>query len=140
MHFHELKFILREINRKQTALSETSYYAISTYSGGLDSGSLPLSNKYVNKKLLLHHTHTNHKLYNTAKNLHKKCNPPQHELIITDMGLVSTVNIPLLHIRGAVFLTNLMAVAAHYNIKKIIIPENGPFMINYPVSMRCHSY
>ena len=130
-----LEFISRKASSKQTTLSETSYYAISLYSGGLDSGSLPLSNKYINKKLLLHHTHTNNKLYNVAKKLHKKCNPPQHGLIITNMDLVSTADIPLLHIRGAIFLTNLMAVAAHYNIKKIIIPENGPFMINYPVSM-----
>ena len=130
-----LKFILRKASSKQTTLSETSYYAISSYSGGLDSGSLPLSNKYINKKLLLHHTHTNNKLYSVAKKLHRKCNPPQHKLIITNMDLVSTADIPLLHMRGAIFLTNLMAVAAHYNIKKIIIPENGPFMINYPVSM-----
>ena len=69
-----------------------------------------------------------------ARDVYKKHIPKNNIKIETNLGLKSTVNIPLLHVRGVVFLTNMLSVAINYNIKKVIIPENGPFMINYPVS------
>ena len=74
-------------------------------------------------------------MLSVAKKMHLKCNVNRHKLALTELNLSSTTDMPLLHVRGVMFLTNLLCVASECNTKRIIIPENGPFMINYPVSM-----
>ena len=134
----EIKFEFLKIGKtgKQQRLSESSYDFVSLFSGGLDSSSYPLLQDNLNQRGLLHHTITSLRMQGVARRVHKKCMPYNHKMVETDLGLTGAADIPLLHVRGVVFLTNLMCMASEYEINRVVIPENGPFMINYPVSMR----
>ena len=134
----EIKFTFSRMTKanRQQKLSENSFDYASLFSGGLDSSSYPLLQDNLNKRGLLSHTITSPRMQGVARKVHKKCIPYNHKVVETDLKLAGAANIPLLHMRGVVFLTNLMCVASEYDVKQIVIPENGPFMINYPVSMR----
>ena len=132
----KIKFVFLPKNRSniQRRFEDTNFDYVSLFSGGLDSSSYPLLSNNKQKCGLLSHTITSFRMQRVARDVYKKHIPKNNIKIETNLGLKSTVNIPLLHVRGVVFLTNMLSVAINYNIKKVIIPENGPFMINYPVS------
>ena len=109
-----------------------SFDFICLFSGGLDSGTYALSN--ITKKGILHHTITHDIPFGKAKKLFSTYlrNP---QLKLTSTRGENKVSQPLyLKTRGLIFLTNLLCIASHFKIKKAIIPENGPFMINVPIS------
>ena len=131
----QFNFVKEPKNPAQQHLERTEFDFVSLFSGGLDSGAFPLIPQNRELTGLLHHTHTSNRMLKIAKEVHFNCIPRNHTLVITELNLSSTANIPLLHVRGAMFLTNLLCIASEYNAKRLVIPENGPFMINYPVSM-----
>ncbi len=132
----KIKFSQRTKTGIQTRFpGDATFDFVSLYSGGLDSSSFPLLQQNRTKCGLLNHTITSNRMQGVARTVYQNCIPHNHAKVETDLGLERTVDIPLLHVRGVTFLTNLLCMAAEYDIKRVIIPENGPFMINYPVSM-----
>lgn len=131
----KFNFVKTAKTPKQQQFGNVFFNYVSLFSGGLDSASYQIMPSIRNKLGLLHHTHTSNRMLGVARNVYQRCMPSNHKLVVTELNLASTVDIPLLHVRGAIFLTNLLCVAGEYNIKKVVIPENGPLMINYPVSM-----
>ncbi len=132
----KLKFLKMAKTNRQQRLFESSFDFVSLFSGGLDSLSYPLLPNNITKRGLLSHTITSSRMQKVARDVHKKCLPNNHKMVETNLRLKSATDIPLLHVRGVVFLTTLLCLASEYNIGQVVIPENGPFMINYPVSMR----
>lgn len=108
------------------------YEFISLFSGGLDSGSFAIAN--AQKKGILHHTQTSDNLYGKSKELFKK-HLKNSKLEWCSTHLDNSVTDPgYLKTRGLIFINNSLCMASHFKIKKIIIPENGPFMYNLPIS------
>ncbi|MCV0392007.1 MAG: 7-cyano-7-deazaguanine synthase [Nitrosopumilus sp.] len=132
----QIQFEFSEISKHKRPMifGDFNFDFVSLFSGGLDSGSLPLIDEFRNSRGLLHHTHTSHRMYHVAREVYQKCIPKNHKISFSNLDLESTADIPLLHIRGVTFLTNLLCIAAEHGITKVIIPENGPLMINYPVA------
>lgn len=115
----------------QSRFKPLKYEFISLFSGGLDSGSFAIAN--AGKKGVLHHTQTNNTLFGKSKILFKK-HLKNSCLESTSTYLAIEKKPSYLKTRGLVFVTNLLCMAKHFKIKKIIIPENGPFMHNLPIS------
>lgn len=112
---------------------EPEYDFICLFSGGLDSASYALHSKLENKRGILHHSITNEIAYGKAKKIYQN-NFLGFGLFFTSTRIENKVTQPgYLKSRGNIFLTNLLAVGGHLNVKRAIIPENGPFMINLPI-------
>lgn len=133
----EIKFKFSKIPKtKQQRLSRSSFDFVSSFSGGLDSLSYPLLQNNIQKKGLLSHTITSLRMQGVARKVWKNVLPRNHRMVETNLDLTGAADIPLLHVRGVVFLTSLLCLASEYSVNQVAIPENGPFMINYPVSTR----
>jgi len=118
----------------QTRLVSNSpnFHFICLFSGGLDSGTFALAN--VSKKGILHHTITHDIPFGKSRKLFFK-HLRNSRLKLTCTREENKVTQPLyLKTRGLIFLTNMLCMASHFQIKTAIIPENGPFMINIPIS------
>ncbi|MDE2588659.1 MAG: 7-cyano-7-deazaguanine synthase, partial [Patescibacteria group bacterium] len=119
----------------QTNFVQPNYDFISMFSGGLDSASFASECVRHNHNGILHHTITHDNPYGKAKDLYKKyfLNYGKFKLITT-RGENRIDNPMYLRTRGLIFLTNIQCLASQLKIKNIIVPENGPFMINLGVS------
>ena len=118
----------------QTRLVSNSpnFHFICLFSGGLDSGTFALANIF--KKGILHHTITHNIPFGKSKKLFSK-HLRTSKLKLTCTSEENKVTQPMyLKTRGLIFLTNLLCMASYFQIKTAIIPENGPFMINIPIS------
>ena len=132
----KIKFSFLSKNKTgiQQRFEDTHFDYVSLFSGGLDSSSYPLLPENKQKYGLLSHTVTSPRMQGISKKVYTKHMRGNNALVNTHLKLESTENIPTVHVRGIVFLTNVLCMAAEYDIEKVIVPENGPFMINYPVS------
>ena len=132
----KIKFSFLSKNKTgiQQRFENTHFDYVSLFSGGLDSSSYPLLPENKQKYGLLSHTVTSPRMQGMSKQVYTKHMRQNHFLVNTKLNLENTENIPTVHVRGIVFLTNVLCMAAEYDIEKVIVPENGPFMINYPVS------
>lgn len=114
---------------------EPDFEYLSLFSGGLDSISIPFQDSYKNKKGVLHHTITHNIPYGKAKVIFDNFFKNERKLTFTTSYAKNKVDDPsYLKTRGLIFLTNAMCVAAELRIREVIIPENGPFMMNIPIS------
>ena len=122
-------------NQSLVPFEPYDYEYLSLFSGGLDSIAIPFLPDYANKKGVLHHTITHKILQGKATKLFKKYfQSTRKQILVTSTYKNKIKNPTYSKTRGLVFLTNALCVASELNINKIIIPENGPFMINFPVS------
>jgi len=104
------------------------------FSGGLDSGTYGMESKLKNKVGILHHTITHDIPYGKSKKLFDK-HLRTTNLKLTYTRVENKVSQPMyLKTRGLIFLTNLLCIASYFKIPKAVIPENGAFMINLPIS------
>ena len=112
-----------------------NYEYLSLFSGGLDSIAIPFLSDYVEKNGILHHTIT-HKIPqgHAMEIFNKYFKPTKKQILVTSVFRNKVRNPSYLKTRGLVFLTNALCIAAEFGIDEVIIPENGPFMINVPVS------
>ncbi len=119
----------------QTQFNQTKFDFICLFSGGLDSSSFALQNASKKKSGILHHTITHDNPFGKAKKLYQKyflsCNNLK---FVTTRGDNKVLNPAYLKTRGLIFLTNVLCIASQLKIEEIVIPENGPFMINLNVS------
>ena len=122
-------------NQSVVPFKPYDYEYLSLFSGGLDSIAIPFLPDYADKKGILHHTITHRIPQGKATRIYKKYfKPTQKQILVTSTYKNKVQDPGYLKTRGLVFLTNALCIASELNIKKIIIPENGPFMINFPVS------
>ena len=122
-------------NQSNTRFGSLDYEYLSLFSGGLDSITIPFLPKYSEKKGILHHTITHKIPQGRAITIFKKYfKSTKKQNLVTSINK-NKVNDPAhLKTRGLIFLTNALCVASELDIPEVIIPENGPFMINIPVS------
>lgn len=122
---------------RQTALfeEEPAYSFISMFSGGLDSGSLAAQYLRENRKGVLHHTITHNIPYGKAKKLYDDHFSQSGNFVLLATRGENKIDNPMyLRTRGLIFVNNILCIASQLKIKEVIVPENGPFMINLPVS------
>ena len=111
------------------------YEYLSLFSGGLDSITIPFLNDYSNKKGILHHTITHNIPQGRAITIFNKYfKSTRKQTLVTSTNKNKVQDPAYLKTRGLIFLTNALCVASELNISEVIVPENGPFMINFPVS------
>ncbi len=111
------------------------YDYLSLFSGGLDSITIPFLNQYSQKNGILHHTITHNIPQGKAKVIFNKYfKPTKKQTLVFSTNKNKVDNPVYLKTRGLIFLTNALCVASELNIQEVIIPENGPFMINFPIS------
>ena len=122
-------------NSSVKLLMPHNYEYLSLFSGGLDSISIPFLAKYSKKRGILHHTITHNIPHGRAIEIFKKYfEHTKKQTMITSTYKNKVKDPAYLKTRGLIFLTNALCVAAELNIPEVIIPENGPFMINVPIS------
>lgn len=122
-------------NQSIQPLNPYDYEYLSLFSGGLDSITIPFLNEYSNKNGILHHTITHNIPHGKAREIFNKYfKSTKKQTLVTSTNKNKVQDPAYLKTRGLVFLTNALCVASELNIPEVIVPENGPFMINYPVS------
>lgn len=111
------------------------YDYLSLFSGGLDSIAIPFLTNYSGKNGILHHTITHPIPQGKAIVIFNKYfKSTKKQTLVTSTNKNKVEDPAYLKTRGLIFLTNALCVASELNIPEVIIPENGPFMINFPVS------
>ena len=106
------------------------YEYLSLFSGGLDNITIPFLNDYSNKKGIIHHTIT-HKIPQgkAIAIFNKYFKSTKKQTMVTSTNKNKVQDPAYLKTRGLIFLTNALCVASELNIPKVIVPENGQFMI-----------
>lgn len=119
----------------QSHLSEPDFNLefVCLFSGGLDSGTFAIENKNTHNGIL-HHTITHNIPFGKAKKLFSKHLSNSRLRFVHTRGNNKVTQPMYLKTRGLIFLTNLLAVAKQFRIPYAVIPENGPFMLNFPIS------
>ena len=122
-------------HRSSPPLIPYDYEYLSLFSGGLDSITIPFLTDYKSKKGILHHTITHKIPQGRAREIFKTYfKKTRNQTLVTTKYANQVEDPAYLKTRGLIFLTNALCVASELNIKEVIIPENGPFMVNIPVS------
>jgi len=103
------------------------------FSGGLDStaGILNLQHR---EEPLLHHTITGKIIKGKVVDLHSSPPLNKHGLALTDSQL-KNIRPGISLLRGLLFLTNASIIAYAFGQNAVVMPENGPLMINPQVSL-----
>lgn len=110
---------------------------LSFFSGGLDSIAVPFQDSFKEKSGVMHHTITHPSPYGKAKKIFNKFFKENKKMLFTTSFAENKVKDPsYLKTRGLIFLTNALCVATELKINEVVIPENGPFMINLPISYK----
>lgn len=113
------------------------YEFLSLFSGGLDSITIPFLQEYKNRSGVLHHTITHKIPQGRVIEIFKKFFWRKTKLeLITSIANNKVKDPSYLKTRGLIFLTNALCVASELEIEEVIMPENGPFMVNVPISHR----
>jgi 7-cyano-7-deazaguanine synthase in queuosine biosynthesis len=106
---------------------------VSLFSGGLDSGTFAYTLSRNHEDSVLSHTKTSLRLYGLARDFWLKYahdGPTmfvtEHERTEPETGIANT--------RGIVFLTNAISIAYELGAPTVVVPENGPLMVNPPAS------
>jgi 7-cyano-7-deazaguanine synthase in queuosine biosynthesis len=106
----------------------------SLFSGGVDSTVGMLLLKRENSKVVLSHTKTGTVPFGRARRVLEQSGTGL-EFVVSD----ATIRKPsswkesgeaVIHSRGLIFLTNAMLIANSLGLPKVILPENGPFVLN----------
>jgi 7-cyano-7-deazaguanine synthase in queuosine biosynthesis len=110
-------------------LNETSLF-----SGGVDSTVGMLLLKRDNARVILSHTKTGTVPYARAKRVLAQSGSGL-QFVVSDATLRrqsgwKDSGDPVIHSRGLIFLTNAMLVAHSLGLPRVILPENGPFVLN----------
>ncbi len=121
--------IVQEKLSEELDLSEASLF-----SGGVDSTVGMLLLKRDNIKVVLSHTKTGTVPYGRARTVIEKSGTGL-EFVVSDATIRRPESWklsgdPVIHSRGLLFLTNAMLVAHSLGLPKVILPENGPFVLN----------
>lgn len=119
---------------RQSKFDKPDFNYACLFSGGLDSASLPFAEQYKDKTGLLHHTHTSDWMLGVARKVYKEFIDKRNKLVTTSVNVEGVIEKRILHTRGLMFLTNLLCIARELEIDEVVIPENGPFMINPPAT------
>lgn len=119
----------------QSHLSEQefNFEFVCLFSGGLDSGTFAIENKDTHNGIL-HHTITHNIPFGKTKKLFSKHLMNSKLKFAHTRGSNKVTQPMYLKSRGLIFLTNLLGIAKQFKILNAIIPENGPFMLNFPIS------
>lgn len=106
----------------------------SLFSGGVDSTVGMLLLKRENSKVVLSHTKTGTVTFGRARRVLEQSGTGL-QFVVSD----ATIRKPsswkesgeaVIHSRGIIFLTNAMLIANSLGLPKVILPENGPFVLN----------
>lgn len=125
------------VDHTQTSFDTPNYNFITMFSGGLDSASFTSQCLREKHPGILHHTITHDNPYGKAKELFRKHFQSSGKFRLLSTRGENKIDNPMyLRTRGLIFLTNIQCLAAQLKTKKIVVPENGPFMINLRVSPR----
>lgn len=130
----EIDFLETHSPREWTQrFDSTPPSAVSLFSGGLDSGTYAYMLSQNHERAVLSHTKTSLRLYGMAREFWQNYASNGPSMVVTDhersereMGIANT--------RGLVFLTNAYCIAFETIAPRVVVPENGPLMINPPVS------
>ncbi|MFW9888967.1 MAG: 7-cyano-7-deazaguanine synthase [Candidatus Thorarchaeota archaeon] len=106
----------------------------SLFSGGVDSTVGMLLLKRENSKVVLSHTKTGTVPYGRARSVLEQSGTGL-EFVVSDATIRRPSNWKdsgeaVIHSRGIIFLTNAMLVSNSLGLPKVILPENGPFVLN----------
>jgi 7-cyano-7-deazaguanine synthase in queuosine biosynthesis len=121
-----------QITKNDSYFNSLSGHNVCLFSGGADStaGIVKLLEK--EKYPILHHSLTGNIVYGRVKKLHKEMPILNSELFISDMRDARKLGNSAL--RGFVFIINAFLVARYLGCKRLVFPENGPLMLNPPMS------
>lgn len=111
---------------------------VSLYSGGLDSGAFAVSLGREEPYSILNHTETSFPIYGKARKFF-------YNFVGGGVGLVvsriksDVSQWGMINTRGVVFLSNALGIAHELRARRVVVPENGPMMLNLPVSTQVQS-
>jgi 7-cyano-7-deazaguanine synthase in queuosine biosynthesis len=106
---------------------------VSLFSGGLDSGAFAVHLSRQEPYSILSHTETSKIIYGKARKFWSKFVGGSVRMYVSQArsqaqqwGMINT--------RGVVFLSNAMAIGLELGAARVVVPENGPMMLNLQVS------
>ncbi len=106
------------------------------FSGGIDSGAYAVRLVREHRLAVLSHTETSLMLYGKAKSFFRHyLSKPWISMTASRIRGLEHVS-GLSQTRGLVFLANALSIAEHLGASSVVVPENGPLMLNPPVSRR----
>jgi 7-cyano-7-deazaguanine synthase in queuosine biosynthesis len=106
------------------------------FSGGIDSGAFAWLLAKERKPAVLSHTETSLMLYGKARKFFERyLSKPWLSMTASRIRGKEQVY-GLSQTRGLVFLANALSIAEHLGATSVVVPENGPLMLNPPVSRR----
>ncbi len=111
---------------------------VSLFSGGLDSGAFAVYLSRWEPYSILSHTQTSKVIYGKARRFCSRFVVGGVRMAVSR----SRSEIPqwgMINTRGIVFLSNAMAIGVELGASRVVIPENGPMMLNIPVSRQAKS-
>ena len=136
------KIVLRTSLRERTKVGRLEFAqsvpTVSLYSGGLDSGAFAVHLAREEPHSVLSHTETSFPIYGKARKFFSNFVGGGVGLVVSRIksdvaqwGMINT--------RGMVFLSNALAIAHELEAQRVVVPENGPMMLNPPVSSQAQS-
>jgi 7-cyano-7-deazaguanine synthase in queuosine biosynthesis len=111
---------------------------VSLFSGGLDSGAFAVWLGGQEPYSLLAHTETSKIMYGKARRFRSGFVGGGVRMV-TFRAKSENQQWGMINTRGVVFLTNAIAVANELSARRVVVPENGPMMLNIPVSSQVQS-
>ena len=124
-----------EPSRTVIRLSEfftVSLSKVALFSGGADSGVYAALASRNRKSEILSHTETSRTLLGKARTFHKRYASGSCKLARSYAKLFQKENTT--NTRALVILGNALAIAGELGVPTVVVPENGPMMINKEVS------
>jgi 7-cyano-7-deazaguanine synthase in queuosine biosynthesis len=109
------------------------------FSGGVDSGAYASMMARKHEHAVLSHTATSRTIYGKARRFFTKYLSKSGTSMVASWIRNGEQVSGLSQTRGLVFLANAISIAEHLECKTVVIPENGPLMINPPVSRRAQA-
>ncbi len=122
----------KEIISQGRVDEDSQFSVVALFSGGLDSGTYAALLNRTHTRSLLSHTESSLMLYGKARAFrHDYARPWCYIAKTTAQMQVPEVTS---NTRALVILGNALAIAGELHIPRVVVPENGPFMLNPPVS------
>gem|GEM_PF-5285201 len=111
---------------------------VSLFSGGLDSGAFAVWLGQHEPHSILVHTRTSKFVYGKARKFRSRyVQDGVHMVTIRTES--ENQQRRMINTRGVLFLSNALAVANELGANRVAVPENGPMMLNIPVSSQVRS-
>lgn len=111
---------------------------VSLFSGGLDSGAFAVQLGQREPFSILSHTETSKTMYGKARRFRSGFVERGVQMVVS-RARSETPQWGMINTRGIVFLSNAMAIAHDLDAQRVVVPENGPMMLNLPVSTQVKS-